>query len=50
MDNDKLNEALLTMVIKARDYVAKTDKYNDGNYFENKFMNELEEAIAMAKK
>lgn len=36
---------LVRLAIKSRDYIAKTDKYNDGNYFENRFMNELEDAI-----
>ena len=45
-----VTDELLKMAIKARDYLAKTDGYNDGDYFENKFMNELEEVIAQCKK
>jgi hypothetical protein len=44
-----MSEEILRLLIKARDYIAKTDGYNDGDYFENKFMNELESAIAQAK-
>ena len=42
-------EELVRLVVKARDYVAKTDGYNDGNHFENKFINELESVIAQVK-
>jgi len=42
-------EELVRLAIKSRDYIAKTDGYNDGNFFENRFMNELEDAIAQFK-